>query len=675
MFDVHHLIFDGTSVTVFLNEISYLYEKETPACEEGMRGNDERQKLFKQEMKSEVCSLLDMASKEEALKTTPQYQAAREYFQKKLADVEAGDSLLKDYRPKTVRAVCDTVRVSLGEPLSIMAAEQFVRQNGISENTLFLGAFAYALGKYTGENKSLFCTVNNGRHTAELSNSVGMFVKTLPMVQSWEETSLVSVYLQAFQQNFYETMEHDCISFGELAREYGIASDILFVYQGEMLNGLSLGGRRYPANPVPPKDVQADISVMVMKGQGGYEITLDYRTDLYRRETVRGLQKMFVQVLQGMLTCRTLQEITLVSESDLRLLESFHGEPLYYDTSKTVVDLFREQVKRAPERTAVIYKDRTYTYAQLDDLTDRLAAHTNGRKPNGTEGRNAGSGDSTKPGGTDSAQVVPATIGNGRIVTEDGRIDTFTSADLPTACTVLQKYDEGGSPAGAVTVTVVCEEEACTVGVADTAAVANAILTSGQIQFVQDGGTIEIRIHMTDISGNVPQQDQDVIKDAIEKAAEHYPYKFPGLTSGMYVDISAMIRVGDGEWNAITQSEEPVEVVIGIPETLQAEGREYYTIRVHEGKYTFMDDLDDQPDTITIRTDRFSSYAIAFMDTGDTRCWLCHICPTFLGICCFVWLAAFILVILVLVVVNLLWKKEKKDKKKRKKKKTCLRRP
>ena len=70
---------------------------------------------------------------------------------------------------------------------------------------------------------------------------------------------------------------------------------------------------------------------------------------------------MFVQVLQGMLTCRTLQEITLVSESDLRLLESFHGEPLYYDTSKTVVDLFREQVKRAPERTAVIYKDRTYT--------------------------------------------------------------------------------------------------------------------------------------------------------------------------------------------------------------------------------------------------------------------------------------------------------------------------
>ena len=317
---------------------------------------------------------------------------------------------------------------------------------------------------------------------------------------------------------------------------------------------------------------------------------------------------------------------------------------------------------------------------------------TNGRKPGGTESRkpgDAGDGDMNgrkpgdtngrKTGGTDSAQagagrqVVSAVIGDGRIVTEDGRIDTFTSADLTTACTVLQKYDEGGSPAGAVIVTVVCEEEACTVGVADTAAVANAILTSGQIQLVQDGGTIEIRIHMTDISGNVPQQDQDVIEDAIEKAAGHYPYKFSGLKSGMYVDISVMIRVGEGEWNAITHAEEPVEVVIDIPETLQAEGREYYIIRAHEGKYIFMDDLDDQSDTITIRTDRFSSYAIVFVDTGDagaaagTRCGLCHICPTFLEICCFVWLAAFILVMLTLAVVNLLWKKGNEGKKKRKK--------
>ena len=46
-----------------------------------------------------------------------------------------------------------------------------------------------------------------------------------------------------------------------------------------MLKGLSLDGKRCPAQPLSTGQVQADISVMVMKGQGGYEISLDYRRD------------------------------------------------------------------------------------------------------------------------------------------------------------------------------------------------------------------------------------------------------------------------------------------------------------------------------------------------------------------------------------------------------------
>lgn len=168
-----------------------------------------------------------------------------------------------------------------------MAVEQFVRQKRISENTLFLGAFSYALGKYGGERKSLFCTVNNGRHRADMAESVGMFVRTLPVCQSWEEETSVDTYLQGFQQDFYELMGHDCISFAELARDYGITSDILFVYQGEMFSGLTMGGRQYAAQVIPTGDVQADVSVMVTKSRQGYEVSLEYRRDVYREETTR----------------------------------------------------------------------------------------------------------------------------------------------------------------------------------------------------------------------------------------------------------------------------------------------------------------------------------------------------------------------------------------------------
>lgn len=95
-------------------------------------------------------------------------------------------------------------------------------------------------------------------------------------------------------------------------------------------------------------------------------------------------------------------------------------------------------------------------------------------------------------------------------------------------------------------------------------------------------------------------------------------------------------------------------------------GREFYIIRAHEGEHTFMHDLDEEPDTITISTDMFSSYAIAYAAAGSRNggnvCGLCHICPTFLGVCCFIWLAAVIVVILFTVAVISRREKEEKQK-------------
>ena len=202
---------------------------------------------------------------------------------------------------------------------------------------------------------------------------------------------------------------------------------------------------------------------------------------------------------------------------------------------------------------------------------------------------------------------------------------------------------------GTVTVTVVCDEQRYTAEVADTMAAANAVLTPEQIQSVTDGENIEIRIDVKDISGNVSGQDKSLIENGIEE----YRNDMPGLTLGMYIDISVFIKIGKGDWNAINQTHEPVEVVIGIPPELQSDDRIFYIIRAHEGKYTLLEDMDEEPDTITICTDMFSTYAIAYEQADGTRdnpkCRLCHICPTFLGICYFEWL------LIIMVVVLIIW--------------------
>lgn len=234
-------------------------------------------------------------------------------------------------------------------------------------------------------------------------------------------------------------------------------------------------------------------------------------------------------------------------------------------------------------------------------------------------------------------------------MTEDGKVDTSGEA-VPTGnvqgmadTSTALKIGEG-----TVTVTVVCEEQEYTAGVSDTAAVVNAVLTPAQLKSAAAGENIEIRVEVKDISGNVPEKD----KSAIENGIKEYRKEIPDLVLGMYVDISLFVKIGEADWNAVTGTAEPVEVVIGIPQKLQSIDREFFIIRSHEGEYTLLTDMDDAPDTVTIHTDRFSAYAIAYKQVSRTpqagKCNLCHICPTFLGICYFVWL---ILIMAVLLIV------------------------
>ena len=267
---------------------------------------------------------------------------------------------------------------------------------------------------------------------------------------------------------------------------------------------------------------------------------------------------------------------------------------------------------------------------------------------------------------TTEPEEGPGTDGTGTETQEPGGADEqtekaeSTATGQPKGTPIQQAEVKLGN--GTVIVTVVCEEEKCTAAVADTEAVVKAVLTPDQQELVNGGETIEIRIDVTDISEKVPAQDREVIESGIEAYSE----EVPGLVLGMYVDISMFIKIGAGDWNAINATDEPIEVVINIPEKLLSDGREYYIIRAHNGEYTFMNDIDDTPGTITISTELFSSYAIAYVETDttdtDAKCSLCHICPTFLGICYFIWLAVILALALIIYFIIRRRKRQEEEK-------------
>ncbi len=252
------------------------------------------------------------------------------------------------------------------------------------------------------------------------------------------------------------------------------------------------------------------------------------------------------------------------------------------------------------------------------------------QKPDDTPGQGG-----TEPAQTEgkASQTVQVSIDSGKLTIAGDFVTTGNTTEASAATTILEAGD------GAVIVTVVCEAEEYTVGVSDTVAVANAVLTPEQIWSANDGETIEIRVDVKDISGAVPEQDREIIESGLTE----YQKELPELTLGMYIDISLFVKAGANEWDAVTETAEPIEVVVGIPEELKADDRKYYIIRSHDGAYTLLPDRDDNPDTITVSTNLFSAYAIVYEEAADAagagKYVLNRISPTHLRICWFVWLA------------------------------------
>ena len=93
------------------------------------------------------------------------------------------------------------------------------------------------------------------------------------------------------------------------------------------------------------------------------------------------------------------------------------------------------------------------------------------------------------------------------------------------------------------------------------------------------------------------------------------------VSTGQYLDISLYKLI---EKTRIDVHETPskITVTIDVPENLRntdrAGKRNFAIVRVHNGLTEFLRDLDDDDNTVTIETDRFSTYALVYQD-GENR--------------------------------------------------------
>lgn len=146
-------------------------------------------------------------------------------------------------------------------------------------------------------------------------------------------------------------------------------------------------------------------------------------------------------------------------------------------------------------------------------------------------------------------------------------------------------------------------------GVPDFQSVAGQLLSKEEkLLLLQGDLPVSIDLSIKDTEGKTPQ----AVKDAFEEK------KLPGMTIGRYFEIT-LEETKEEEKENVSELTEKLKVVIHVPKPLQAEDRRFYILALHTGKDGRQElaqllDEDENPDTITFSTDKFSPCAIAYID-------------------------------------------------------------
>lgn len=359
--DLHHIISDGTSVSVICNDIALAYDGK--------------------ELEPEKFSQLDLSVFEEKLEETEDYKKSKEYYDNIFSAVESKSEITEDFAENS--EVEDkpngSFELSTNGKFSVEDVRNFALANQITPYTVFLGAYEYAVAKFTNQSETTVCTVTHGRFDKQLKNTVGMMVRTLPIHANIDEEDTVSDYLKKIRRNIKETVANDWFPFMKLASDYDLSADIMLAYQADIFNTFKIGGQTLKLKLVPLKSAISKLNVMVFESETDFELRFEYRNDLFKEETIRSFADSFLKIVEQFLKKSKLCEVELVNENQLAELDNFNKTEFPFDDSKTVVDLFEEQCKKTPDKTAVVYKEKKFTYAEIDEITDRIAGYVHSK--------------------------------------------------------------------------------------------------------------------------------------------------------------------------------------------------------------------------------------------------------------------------------------------------------
>ncbi|MBQ7556557.1 MAG: AMP-binding protein, partial [Lachnospiraceae bacterium] len=348
----HHILMDGTSTAVLMEDIEKAYQGMTP--------------------EKERYSSLQLCLDEKKRRSSGELPTAKAVYEGIFSGVSI-DSLpdpekSADREGTGKAAFAKSVITGLSEE----DVTAFCKADRVTENALFTSAFALLLARMGGCDEALFASIYNGRTRVETMRIMGMLVKTYPIYVACDNACRTSDFILSVQKRIQELTANDLYSFAEAVRDFGVNADIIFAYQGDFLTDFTLAGQTAEQIDLPFEDAMEPLSVDVWKKDGAYSISFEYREDMYTESQIHWMADIYGMLVRGLLSCETLEQIPMISaEADAFLREINDTEVNV--PFRPVRCLMEEAAAEHPDRLAVITPTARVTYRELNESANRIA--------------------------------------------------------------------------------------------------------------------------------------------------------------------------------------------------------------------------------------------------------------------------------------------------------------
>jgi aspartate racemase len=364
---MHHIVSDGWSLGVLVEEVSSLYQSIV---------NGESMELPELPVQYTNYALWQREWLQGDI-----LEAQLGYWRKQLEGIEPLELPLDHERPVMPSYRGGQINRQFSPELTT-GLKNLGRNSDVTLFMVLLAGYQIMLQRYTGRTDLAIGTPVANRTLPELERLIGFFVNMLVLRTSLDPDLAVANLLTRVREVCLEAYTHQDLPFEKLVEELAPERDIsrnplfqvVLALQNAPAQILHLQGLEVTVHPANTQSSRFDLTLLMEEAEGVLKATLDYNADIFEPSTVERMLGHFEAVLQGMVIdphC-SIQDVPMLSQPErLQLLIDWNSSARGHELC--IPELFAQQVQRFGTAIALVCGENRMTYEQLDLQSNRVA--------------------------------------------------------------------------------------------------------------------------------------------------------------------------------------------------------------------------------------------------------------------------------------------------------------